>query len=281
MVNTRRLPIEPAALPLVVRAGGGSVRDTLSVLDQLIGGADPDGVTYELAVALLWSMVRTLSERLRAAIAAKTARDSGLTVEPGQVLVMLVTAPGEKFERDYFVEVLRRFPEVRSIHWAVNEQPSEVTNLPSRLLWGEEAIEEEILGLRFRLRPNAFMQTNTAMCEVLYRLAAEYAGLTGEETVYDLYCGTGTIALTVARDVRLGEQRRPADDRLVDHPLDGPGLLGADGPARREHLARRHVGVGQIEIADAIGRGVDARGARGGDRARAAACRARRGAWPR
>ena len=48
----------------------------------------------------------------------------------GQVLVLLVTAPGEKFERDYFVEVLRRFPEVRSVHWAVNDQPSEVTNLP-------------------------------------------------------------------------------------------------------------------------------------------------------
>src|SRR3954467_5719023 len=45
--------IEPAALPLVVRAGAGSVRDSLSVLDQLIGGAGPEGVTYELAVALL------------------------------------------------------------------------------------------------------------------------------------------------------------------------------------------------------------------------------------
>ncbi|HEY7795097.1 MAG TPA: TRAM domain-containing protein, partial [Gaiellaceae bacterium] len=47
----------------------------------------------------------------------------------GQALVMLVTAPGEKFERGYLVEVLTRFPEVRSIHWAVNDQPSEVTNL--------------------------------------------------------------------------------------------------------------------------------------------------------
>ena len=81
----------------------------------------------------------------------------------------------------------------------MNDTAAEVTNLPTDLLWGEEAIEEQILGLRFRLRPNAFMQTNTAMCEVLYGLAAEYAGLTGEETVYDLYCGTGTIGLTLAR----------------------------------------------------------------------------------
>jgi 23S rRNA (uracil1939-C5)-methyltransferase len=118
----------------------------------------------------------------------------------GQVLAMLVTAPGEKFERDYFVEVLRRFPEVRSVHWAINDQPSEVTNLPSTLLWGEDAIEEELLGLRFRVRPNAFLQTNTQMAEKLYALAIEYAQLTGSETVYDLYCGTGTIGLAMAKD---------------------------------------------------------------------------------
>ena len=116
----------------------------------------------------------------------------------GQVLVMLVTAPGEKFEREYLVEVLRRFPEVRSIHWAVNDTPSEVTNLPSTLLWGEDAIEEELLGQRFRVRPNAFLQTNTEMAERLYELAISYAGLTGAETVYDLYCGTGTIGLALA-----------------------------------------------------------------------------------
>jgi 23S rRNA (uracil1939-C5)-methyltransferase len=118
----------------------------------------------------------------------------------GQALVQLVTAPGERFETGYFVEVLRRFPEVRSVHWAVNDTQAEVTNLPTRLLWGEEAIEEELCGLRFRIRPNAFLQTNTAMAERLYGLAREFATLGGSETVYDLYCGIGTIGLTLARD---------------------------------------------------------------------------------
>ncbi len=119
----------------------------------------------------------------------------------GQVLVQLVTAPGELMSaRESFVEALRRFPEVRSIHWSVNDRPAEVTNLPTKLLWGEDAIEEELCGLRFRVRPNAFLQTNTAMAERLYQLALEYAALTGEETVYDLYCGIGTIGLTFARD---------------------------------------------------------------------------------
>jgi 23S rRNA (uracil1939-C5)-methyltransferase len=117
----------------------------------------------------------------------------------GQVLVQLVTAPGERFETGYLVEVLRRFPEIRSIHWSINDTPAEVTNLPTRLLWGEDAIEEELNGLRFRVRPNAFLQTNTAMAERLYELAGDAAGLTGSETLYDLYCGIGTIGLVLAR----------------------------------------------------------------------------------
>jgi 23S rRNA (uracil1939-C5)-methyltransferase len=73
-----------------------------------------------------------------------------------------------------------------------------VTNLPTRVLWGDEAIEEEIGGLRFRVRPNAFLQTNTGMAERLYALVREEAALTGRETVYDLYCGIGTIGLALA-----------------------------------------------------------------------------------
>ena len=117
-----------------------------------------------------------------------------------QALVQLVTAPGEKFEPGYFVDVLRKIREVRSIHWSINDTPAEVTNLPSRLLWGDEWIEEEIGGLRFRVRPNAFLQTNTAMAERLYGLARDAAGLTGTETVWDLYCGIGTIGLSLAAD---------------------------------------------------------------------------------
>ena len=120
----------------------------------------------------------------------------------GEALVVLVTAPGERFETGYFVDVLRRFPEVRSIHWAINDTPAERTSLPGELLWGEEAIEERILGLRFRVRPNAFLQTNTEMAEQLYELVRAAAELRGDERVFDLYCGTGTIGLSLAAQAR-------------------------------------------------------------------------------
>jgi 23S rRNA (uracil1939-C5)-methyltransferase len=116
----------------------------------------------------------------------------------GQALVQLVTARGERFDRERLIEVLTEFPEVRSIHWSVNSGPAEVTNLPTELLWGEDAIEEEIGGLRFRVRPNAFLQTNTEMAERLYAIARDFAALQGGETVYDLYCGIGTIGLSMA-----------------------------------------------------------------------------------
>jgi 23S rRNA (uracil1939-C5)-methyltransferase len=118
----------------------------------------------------------------------------------GQALVQLVTARGERFDRERLIEVLTELPEVRSIHWSVNRGVAEVTNLPTELLWGEDAIEEEIGGLRFRLRPNAFLQTNTEMAERLYRIAREFAQLRGGETVYDLYCGIGTIGLSLAAE---------------------------------------------------------------------------------
>jgi 23S rRNA (uracil1939-C5)-methyltransferase len=116
----------------------------------------------------------------------------------GQALVQLVTARGERFDRERLIEVLNEIPAVRSIHWAENRGVAEVTNLPTELLWGDDAIEEEIGGLRFRVRPNAFLQTNTEMATELYGIAREFAALTGGETVYDLYCGIGTIGLSLA-----------------------------------------------------------------------------------
>jgi 23S rRNA (uracil1939-C5)-methyltransferase len=73
----------------------------------------------------------------------------------------------------------------------------------TELLAGSDRLEEEIGGMRLRISPEAFFQTNTEMAERLYGLAVEYAQLGGTERVYDLYCGIGTIALQLAP--RVGE----------------------------------------------------------------------------
>ncbi len=69
-------------------------------------------------------------------------------------------------------------------------------------LWGSDFIEDELCGLRFRISPLSFYQVNPEGTELLYNKAKEYAGLSGEETLLDLYCGTGTIGLTMADGVK-------------------------------------------------------------------------------
>src|SRR6202012_1797648 len=63
---------------------------------------------------------------------------------------------------------------------------------------GEERLHEELCGLKLEMSHGAFFQTNTEMAERLYGVAAEFAGLTGRERVFDLFCGIGTIGLSLA-----------------------------------------------------------------------------------
>jgi 23S rRNA (uracil1939-C5)-methyltransferase len=103
----------------------------------------------------------------------------------GQLQTRLVTSPGE---------VPR--PPV-DLHTVI-EGPGSGTEGPTGAL-GAEYLEEELCGLRLRIAGLAFFQTNTEMAERLYAIAAEAAMLSGRERVFDLYCGTGTIALALAR----------------------------------------------------------------------------------
>ena len=83
--------------------------------------------------------------------------------------------------------------------WTRSAGLAEVTrDGETEVLAGDGAVEERIGSLRFRISSDAFFQTNTEMAERLYAVAAEYAGLTGSERVFDLFCGIGTIGLTLA-----------------------------------------------------------------------------------
>lgn len=112
----------------------------------------------------------------------------------GQLQVRLVTAPG-RLDTDAFAEAV----EADSLLWSTTDQLGETTvGGQTTLVQGEPTIVEELSGLRFAISPEAFFQTNTEMAEQLYALAAEYADLQGWERVYDLFCGIGTIGLTLA-----------------------------------------------------------------------------------
>lgn len=104
----------------------------------------------------------------------------------GEFQTRLVTSPG-------------RFPEPPVDLHTVVEGSGGGTDGPTGAL-GRERLNEELCGLKFEISYGAFFQTNTEMAERLYGLVAEFAGLTGRERVFDLYCGIGSIGLSLARD---------------------------------------------------------------------------------
>lgn len=116
-------------------------------------------------------------------------------------LVALVTSPGRLEERA-FVEAVQAAAPVTSIWHAVTASRSNVVDFGEvRLLHGTERIAELVPPLRLELGPGAFLQTNTRMAEELYRSVREEAAFRGGETLVDLYCGIGSFALYLARDV--------------------------------------------------------------------------------
>jgi 23S rRNA (uracil1939-C5)-methyltransferase len=114
----------------------------------------------------------------------------------GQLQARLVTGPGRLRAEELAAEL-----SADSVLVTRAPGPAETTRAGStEVVKGPEAIEERLCGLRFRVSPDAFFQTNTEMAERLYGAAAELAGLSGRERVLDLYSGIGTIALVLALD---------------------------------------------------------------------------------
>lgn len=122
----------------------------------------------------------------------------------GQRMVVLVTNGRDiPHEAEWVQLILEQVPEVVSIVQNVNvERTSAVYGDFTRTLWGEDFVYDEIDGIRFAISARSFFQVNPEQTEKLYRKAIEYAGLTGEETVIDAYCGIGTITLFLARHAR-------------------------------------------------------------------------------
>ena len=123
------------------------------------------------------------------------------TNRAGESLVCLVVKGRKLPDEAGLVRALRACaPELVGVVLNVNEKDTNVILGDSyRTLWGRDWLAEELCSLTFRLSVPSFFQINRAQTEVLYSRAVEFAALTGRETVLDLYCGIGTISLTMAR----------------------------------------------------------------------------------
>jgi len=126
------------------------------------------------------------------------------TASTGETMVLLMLFREDTAAREGLLNALKeKFPQITSLMYVVNEKANDtIGDLDIRLFSGRDHIFEAMEGLRFKVGPKSFYQTNSAQAYELYKITREFAGLTGNETVYDLYTGTGTIAQFVARNAK-------------------------------------------------------------------------------
>ena len=142
---------------------------------------------------------------------------------------MAVVSFGEESSEkiaDVMDAVAAEFPEITSLTYVVNTKVNDtIGDLDIVTYRGQSYLEEEMEGLRFRVGPKSFYQTNSAQAYRLYSVARDFAGLSGDELVYDLYTGTGTIACFLARDVKrvIGIEYVPEaiEDAKVNASING------------------------------------------------------------
>ena len=126
------------------------------------------------------------------------------TTRDGQVMLIVCFAYEDETRRKALLDaVSAAFPQITSLWYIINGKKNDsIGDLSPVLYRGEDAIYETMEGLRFKIGPKSFYQTNSLQAERLYGVAREFAALTGSEVVYDLYTGTGTIAQFVARKAK-------------------------------------------------------------------------------
>lgn len=126
------------------------------------------------------------------------------TAVSGETMVVIVFAEDDaELRKKIFDRLIELFPRVASWMYVINTKANDSFNdLEAHCYAGRDFIFEQMEDLKFKIGPKSFFQTNTKQALNLYKLVREFAGLTGNETVYDLYTGTGTIANFVAHSAK-------------------------------------------------------------------------------
>jgi len=198
--------------------------------------------------AVRWARERGLRgwDRQRESLDAATPVLRNLVVREGRrtgkLQVRLVTGDGELDVASLASALVEDLGEdrLRGVLWTRSSAISETTTGgETELVWGDAELPERLGELDLRISSEAFFQTNTEMAEVLYGVVGEYAALEGWERVYDLYCGIGTIALTLA--TRAGE--------VWGIELVEQAVADAIATAKRNEITNAHFFAGDARLA--------------------------------
>ena len=224
--NKVQFPVARERQGLAVGYYRARSHDVLDVEDCLL---QPEGVTALRRAFKNWM------ERYRVP-AYDEGSGSGLirhlyvrTNQKGEALCCVVANGRRIPHAPELVQALRQAePALAGLVLNTNTRDTNVILGPDyRTVWGQDFLEEELCGMTFRLSVPSFFQINRAQTERLYEKALEFAGLTGQETVLDLYCGIGTISLALAR--RAGQ--------VIGAEIVPEAIEDAEANARRNGVA--------------------------------------------
>lgn len=126
------------------------------------------------------------------------------TSTTGELMLIVIFYENDRNEREDLLNAIgNKFPQITSLLYIINEKANDTITDQTVLTWkGNDFIFEEMEGLKFKIGPKSFYQTNSEQAYNLYKISRDFAGLIGNELVYDLYTGTGTIANFVARQAK-------------------------------------------------------------------------------
>lgn len=169
-----------------------------------------------------------------------------------EVMIVLVTN-GEKLpHKEEFVDLMvKNIPGIKSVIQNINSKKTNVIlGLESKTLWGEDTISDYIGDFRFNISPLSFFQVNPTQTEVLYGKALEYANLTGNEEVFDAYCGTGTITLFLSQ-----KAKKVYGVEIIQQAIDNAWINAKENKVENVEF---FVGESEVVIPDLINKGVKA-----------------------
>ena len=169
-----------------------------------------------------------------------------------EVMVVLVTNGENLPHKEEFVDLMvKNIPGIKSVIQNINSKKTNVIlGLESKTLWGEDTISDYIGDFRFNISPLSFFQVNPTQTEVLYGKALEYANLTGNEEVFDAYCGTGTITLFLSQ-----KAKKVYGVEIIPQAIDNAWIKAKENKVDNVEF---FVGESEVVIPDLINKGVKA-----------------------
>jgi 23S rRNA (uracil1939-C5)-methyltransferase len=161
------------------------------------------------------------------------------TASTGEIMVLIQFFEENKTQRELIMNHLAAtFPEITSLQYVINGKPNDTIYDQNVILFkGRDYILEEMEGLHFSINAKSFYQTNSAQAYELYKITRDFAGLTGNELVYDLYTGTGTIAQFVSKNAK----------KVIGVEAVPEAIIDADANAKRNNITNCEFYVGDMK----------------------------------